>query len=85
MSGILAEIADIQAVRITCGKCGVAASFPLVSFSNAPLSCGTCKESWFPRDSADRDGILKLMDGLSTLKRGKDATSLIQIELPAPK
>lgn len=85
MSGVLAEIGDIKAVRFTCGKCGIATRVPLVNMKNASLSCSNCHEGWFPRDSSDRDGVVKLMEGLSILsKRGKDTSSLIQFELIAP-
>ncbi len=85
MSGVLAEIGDIKAVRFTCGKCGIATRVPLVNMKNASLSCSHCHEGWFPRDSSDRDGVLKLIEGLSTLsKRGTDTSSLIQFELIAP-
>ncbi len=86
MSGVLAEIGDITAVRFTCGKCGIATRVPLANRKNTSLSCSTCHEEWFPRDSSDRDGVLKLVEGLSTLsKRGKDTSALIQFELIAPK
>ena len=86
LSGVLAEIGDITAVRLTCGKCGKATRVPLANRKNTSLSCSNCHEEWFPRDSSDRDGVLKLVEGLSTLsKRGKDTSSLIQFELIAPK
>ncbi len=37
MNGMLPEIGDIQAVRLTCGNCGVAACYPVASFKNSPV------------------------------------------------
>lgn len=84
--GLFAGLEDIKAVRLTCKNCGLVTSIPVVSIQNWPLTCGNCAESWFLRGSIERESLVKLMDALTTLsKRGQDAATLIQFELPSPQ
>ena len=82
---LLADFEDILSVRLTCGKCGVATSYPKTSWKQATFSCLNCQHLWFAPGSADRQAMIDLMEGLMVLsKRSKDAPASLQFELKSP-
>jgi hypothetical protein len=78
---ILAELKDIEAVRLTC-RCGASLNIPVLEREYVPEACPYCKEAWFGRGTSDHKFLTWLLQAIIGLKnRGQEVFCQIHLEL----
>lgn len=81
---MLADVADIQMLRLSCQKCGAAVGLSFEKPLSVPKECSHCHERWFPPDSEEDyrmvDWLLSAVDSL----RKRTTGCKVQLEFDAP-